>query len=49
VLRVEGKNAGAAFARVCRNVRIFCRDAPDKPWRLKVWFNDRVPETDEKT
>ena len=45
LLRVKGKNAGAAFAGVFRNVRIFHRDAPDKPWRLKVWFNDKVPET----
>jgi hypothetical protein len=45
LLRVKGINAGAPFAGLFRNVRIFHRDAPDKPWRLKIWFNDKVPET----
>jgi hypothetical protein len=44
LLRVKGKNAGTPFAGLFRNLRIFHRDAPDKPWRLKVWFNDKVPE-----
>lgn len=48
LLRVKGKNAGAAFAGVFRNIRIFHRDAPDKPWRLKIWFNDKVPDTGGK-
>jgi len=44
LLRVKGSNAGKPFSGVFRNVRIFHRDAADKPWRLKVWFNDKVPD-----
>jgi hypothetical protein len=44
LLRVSGSNAGKPFSGQFRNVQIFHRDAPDKPWRLKVWFNDRLPE-----
>lgn len=45
LLRVKGINAGTAFAGTFRNVRIFHREARDKPWRLKVWFNDKVPDS----
>jgi hypothetical protein len=48
LLKVKGSNAGAPFAGSFRNVRIFHRDAPDKPWRLKVWFNDKVPDPDSR-
>jgi Domain of unknown function (DUF4440) len=48
-LRVKGSNAGAPFAGLFRNVRIFHREAPDKPWRLKVWFNDKVPDPNSKS
>jgi hypothetical protein len=44
LLRVKGSNAGKPFAGKFRNLRIFHRDAPDSPWRLKVWFNDKVPD-----
>jgi hypothetical protein len=49
LLRVKGDNAGAPLAGSFRNVRIFHREAPDKPWRLKVWFNDKVPDPDSKS
>lgn len=49
LLRVKGSNAGAPFAGSFRNVRIFHREAPDKPWRLKLWFNDKVPDPDSKS
>jgi hypothetical protein len=42
LLRVKGMNAGKPLSGLFRNVRIFHRDAPDKPWRVKVWFNDKV-------
>lgn len=44
LLRVTGSNAGAPFGGAFRNVRIFHRDRPDQPWRLKMWFNDKVPD-----
>ena len=44
LLRVKGMNAGKPLSGLFRNVRIFHREAPDKPWRLKVWFNDKLPE-----
>jgi hypothetical protein len=44
LLRVKGSNAGTPFSGLFRNVQIFHRDAPDKPWHLKVWFNDKVPD-----
>ena len=49
LLRVKGMNAGKPLAGLFRNVRVFHREAPDKPWRLKVWFNDKVPETGGKS
>jgi len=49
LLRVKGSNAGAPLAGSFRNVRIFHREAPDKPWRLKVWFNDKVPDPDSNS
>ena len=42
LLRVKGMNAGTPLSGLFRNVRIFHREAPDKPWRLKVWFNENV-------
>jgi hypothetical protein len=48
LLRVKGMNAGKPLSGLFRNVRIFHREAPDKPWRLKVWFNDTVPDADAK-
>jgi Domain of unknown function (DUF4440) len=48
LLQVKGSNRGEPFSRLFRNVRIFHREAPDKPWRLKVWFDDKVPETGAK-
>jgi len=44
LLRVKGMNGGKPLSGSFRNVRIFHREAPDKPWRLKVWFNDKVPD-----
>jgi hypothetical protein len=45
LLRVKGMNGDKPLSGLFRNVRIFHREASDKPWRLKVWFNDKVPET----
>jgi hypothetical protein len=42
LLRVEGSNADVPVKGLFRNIRIFHRDGTGKPWRLKVWFNDRV-------
>jgi len=48
LLRVKGTNAGKPLSGLFRNIRIFHREAPDNPWRLKVWFNDKIAEIDGK-
>lgn len=44
LLRVEGRNGDTPVRGLFRNIRIFHRDGSERPWKLKVWFNDRVAE-----
>lgn len=44
LLHVEGSNSGQSFKGRYRNLRIFRREAADKPWRMEFWFNDKVSD-----
>jgi Domain of unknown function (DUF4440) len=47
LLRVEGRNGTAPVNGLFRNIRIFSRPGPGRPWTLHIWFNDRVEPTAE--
>jgi hypothetical protein len=46
LLRVRGNNGATRVDGLFRNLLIFHRATGEGPWTLKVWFNDRVAETE---
>jgi hypothetical protein len=44
LIAVVGNNGDVCVDGMYRNIRIFHREAASGPWRLKVWFNDRVAD-----
>jgi hypothetical protein len=46
LLHVVGHNGAKKFDGLFRNIRIFHRETAQPAWRLKMWFNDAVPNPD---